>query len=53
MRKVVVNNGRDYFLVNWFGNNLEEAQEKFMNGELEPVFRFTFLDSLRKDDVWL
>jgi hypothetical protein len=52
-RKIIVNDGRDYFLVNYSGSDLNEAQDKFRNGELELVFRFTFLDGLRKDDVWL
>ena len=37
-RKVIVNDGRDYFLVNYSGSDLNEAQDKF-------------LDGLRKDDV--
>jgi len=46
-RTVVVHDGKDYYLVNYLGNNLKEAQELFNNGELEPVYRFTFFDVFR------
>lgn len=48
-RMVVVHDGMDYHLVNYLGNNLEEAQELFNNGKLESAFRFTFFDKIREN----
>lgn len=46
-RAVVVHDGMDYHLVNYVGDNIEEAQELFNKGELESAFRFTFFDKIR------
>lgn len=48
-RMVVVHDGMDYHLVNYLGNNLEEAQELFNKGELESAYRFTFFDKIREN----
>ena len=48
-KTVIVNDGRDYFLVEWIGGNLNEAQESFREGKLEPVYRFNFFDKIRSE----
>lgn len=52
-RMVVVHDGSDYYLVNYIGSNLKEAQELFDNGELEPVYRFTFFNKIRSELKYL
>lgn len=46
-KMVLVHDNSDFYLVEWFGNDLEEAQKAFERGDILPSYVFDFLEKYR------